>query len=92
MNRYAYDAHKNVIRTDTTSAAATLALILESVYDTRNRLTETHAPHMGLTASATARLLDANSNLVGLTGVALRATGGDLRPHQLPSRDAPFYC
>ena len=63
---YAYDAHKNVIRTDTTSADATLALTRDSVYDTRNRLTETRAPHLGLTESVTTRLLDANSNLVGL--------------------------
>ncbi len=63
---YTYDAHKNVIQTETTSEDGSLALLVDSVYDNRNRLTETRAPHLGTEASITRRILDENSNLVGL--------------------------
>ena len=63
---YSYDAHKNVIATETHSADGSLALLVQSVYDNRNRLLETRAPHLGPEDSVTTRLLDENSNLVGL--------------------------
>ncbi len=68
---YTYDAHKNVIKTETSNSDGTLALLVDSLYDQRNRLTETRAPHAqvnGVTTeeSITQRILDANSNLTGL--------------------------
>ncbi len=42
---YQYDAHKNVIQTDTDSSDGSLALTVASVYDNRNRLIKTQASH-----------------------------------------------
>ena len=63
---YTYDEHKNVVKTETTTSDGSLALLVDSVYDTRNRLIETRAPHVGVEESITKRFLDNNSNLVGL--------------------------
>ncbi len=63
---YTYDNHKNIIKTETHSSDGGLALLVNSIYDSRNRLTETRAPHVGIEASITQRILDANSNLKGL--------------------------
>ncbi|MEQ8937797.1 MAG: RHS repeat-associated core domain-containing protein, partial [Gammaproteobacteria bacterium] len=63
---YTYDAHKNVIQTETLNSDGSLALLVDSVYDERNRLIETRAPHGQTDESITQRILDANSNLVGL--------------------------
>jgi RHS repeat-associated protein len=65
--RYFYDAHENLVRTETANGDASLALLVEQVYDNRNRLVETHLAHAGGAESVTTRLLDENSNLVGLT-------------------------
>ncbi len=64
--RYTYDDHKNVIRTETTNSDGSLALLVDSLYDNRNRLTQTSAPHIGVDNSVTQRILDENSNLIGL--------------------------
>ena len=45
---YTYDEHKNVIKTETSNGDGSLALLVDSVYDNRNRLTETKAPHVGV--------------------------------------------
>ena len=64
---YTYDDHKNVIKTETTSSDGSLALVVDSVFDNRNRLIETRAPHNLTEESITQRLLDENNNLIGLT-------------------------
>ncbi len=63
---YTYDDHKNVTRTETRSSDGSLALLVDSIYDNRNRLTQTKAPHVGIEESITQRILDENSNLIGL--------------------------
>ncbi|MBV1929022.1 MAG: hypothetical protein KUG81_05865 [Gammaproteobacteria bacterium] len=63
---YTYDDHKNVIKTDTNNADGSLALLVDSVYDNRNRLTQTSAPHNATEASISQRVLDENSNLISL--------------------------
>ena len=63
---YSYDDHKNVTRTETRSSNGSLALLVDSIYDNRNRLIETRAPHVGVEESITQRILDENSNLIGL--------------------------
>jgi RHS repeat-associated protein len=63
---YTYDEYKNVIKTDTSSSDGSLALLVDSIYDNRNRLTQTKAPHVGIEESITQRILDENSNLIGL--------------------------
>ena len=63
---YTYDDHKNVTQTETRSSDGSLALLVNSLYDNRNRLTETRAPHVDVEESITQRILDANSNLIGL--------------------------
>ena len=63
---YVYDAHGNVVQSETRSGDASLALVVSSVFDNRNRLVETRAPHVGVEESITERVLDENSNLVGL--------------------------
>ena len=62
---YAYDDYGNVIRTETRSSDASLALEVDSVFDSRNRLIETRAPHL-TGHSITRRILDNNSNLTEL--------------------------
>jgi len=63
---YTYDDHKNVIRTETNSADNSLALLVNSVYDNRNRLTQTSAPHNETDDSINERILDENSNLINI--------------------------
>lgn len=63
---YTYDDHKNVIKTETTHSDGSLALLVDSIYDNRNRLTETRAPHGQTEELITQRILDENSNLIGL--------------------------
>lgn len=63
---YTYDDHKNVIKTETTNSDGSLALLVDSIYDNRNRLKETRAPHVGVEESITQRILDNNSNLIAL--------------------------
>ncbi|MCZ6804625.1 MAG: putative Ig domain-containing protein [Proteobacteria bacterium] len=63
---YTYDPYNNLIQTDTSNADSTLALIVQQAFDTRNRLIEIRMPHNGTEDSITQRLLDNNSNLMGL--------------------------
>ena len=63
---YSYDAYKNVVKTETTSGDDTLATLVDRVYDVRNRLVSVRSPHVGVEESITQRVLDENSNLVGL--------------------------
>ena len=63
---YIYDDHKNLVSTETRNADTTLALMVDNEYDTRNRLIRTIAPHDLTSDSITERILDENSNLVGL--------------------------
>ena len=59
---YTYDEYGNVIETQTRSSDNSLALQVSSVFDSRNRLIETRAPHLS-GESITQRMLDNNSNL-----------------------------
>lgn len=63
---YSYDNHKNVTKTQTSSSDGSLALLVDSVYGNRNRLSQTSAPHLATDQSITQRTLDENSNLIGL--------------------------
>ncbi len=63
---YSYDLHGNVIGTETVNADQTQALIETRLYDNRNRLIETRLPHNLNDDSVIQRILDENSNLVGL--------------------------
>ena len=69
---YSYDDHKNLIRTETKSSDGSLALFTESLYDVRNRLVTTTAPHTTDTStgqplnSVYQRVLDNNSNLTSM--------------------------
>ena len=62
---YTYDEYGNVIETQTRSSDNSLALQVSSVFDSRNRLIETRAPHLS-GESITQRMLDNNSNLIEL--------------------------
>lgn len=63
---YTYDEYKNVIKTETKNTDGSVALLVDSVYDNRNRLVQTKAPHAGVEESIMQRILDENSNLIGL--------------------------
>ena len=72
---YVYDEHKNIVRTETrnsngvltnTDGSSSLALLVSNVYDNRNRLVETAAPHTSDLDSVTRLVLDENSNLTSI--------------------------
>ncbi len=63
---YRYDLHGNVLETETVNVDQSRALIETRVYDNRNRLIETRLPHDVNEDSVIGRILDENSNLVGL--------------------------
>jgi len=63
---YTYDAHDNLVQTDTRNSDSGLALTVERIFDARNRLFESTKPHLGGEDSITTRTLDNNSNIIGL--------------------------
>ena len=64
---YTFDAHDNLMQTDTRNSDGSLALTVENVFDTRNRYFESVAPHVGSDVSKTTLGLDNNGNLLNLT-------------------------
>ena len=62
---YTYDGSGNVFQTETVNRDGTQALLVSSVFDNRNWLIETRAPHLS-GKPITQRILDSNSNLIEL--------------------------
>ena len=60
-----YDAHGNVIATQTQDTEGQLALSVNRAYDVRNRLIRLSTPHTGDTESIYQFTLDENSNRIG---------------------------
>lgn len=63
---YIYDPYNNLVKTDTSSGDNSLALRVEQAFDVRNRLVEIRSPQNDVEDSVIQRLLDNNSNLVGM--------------------------
>ncbi len=64
---FTYDDAGNIITTETRNGDGTLALVVNSIFDDRNRLTQTRSPHDATDDSIVQMLLDAEGNLEALT-------------------------
>ena len=64
---YTYDAHNNLVKTDTENSDGSLALTVQKMFDTRNRFNESSSPHIGSENSIAKKMFDNNSNVVGTT-------------------------